>query len=453
MTEAYESADQPAKNALVSRRTLLGGLGATGLLAGIGTLAATPVLAEASPAPSGCRQLITVNTTSSSATVGQLSAWERHDDGGWWPVLGPITCHVGSLGIGAASEGSSRTPAGTFALNVAFGRQPNPGTAMSYFQTDSLDWWDENPTSPTYNEHVRRSTSPGGASEHLYYITPQYEYAVNINSNPSRTPYAGSAIFLHVTDGGPTAGCVSIAESDLVGILRWLRPDHHPYASMRVGAAWTPPRVSLAQAQRFTVAIYRAVLGRDPSTTYLDQRAQQISHGADRAYVTGELVQSDEHYERVVRSAYVAILGRQPSAANLQTRVTALSSGGAYGSQLLTLAAADEAFARAGKDYLRWVQWTLQALVGRPSSAAGAWVARARSQGLQTTVRAMIATAPFGEHQTDLIYRGMLGRGATAAEKSAHRGAMAARGLFDLPGVIAAGSEFWTRAQAGKVTL
>jgi L,D-peptidoglycan transpeptidase YkuD (ErfK/YbiS/YcfS/YnhG family) len=35
----------------------------------------------------------------------------------------------------------------------------------------------------------------------------------------------GSGIFLHVGSGGPTAGCISLRESDLIPVLRWMRPD------------------------------------------------------------------------------------------------------------------------------------------------------------------------------------------------------------------------------------
>ena len=39
---------------------------------------------------------------------------------------------------------------------------------------------------------------------------------------------AGSAFFLHVTNGEATAGCVSIPEASLVSIMRWLNPSVHP---------------------------------------------------------------------------------------------------------------------------------------------------------------------------------------------------------------------------------
>ena len=39
---------------------------------------------------------------------------------------------------------------------------------------------------------------------------------------------AGSAFFLHVAVGAPTAGCVSIPAAQLVRVLRWLAPQDHP---------------------------------------------------------------------------------------------------------------------------------------------------------------------------------------------------------------------------------
>jgi L,D-peptidoglycan transpeptidase YkuD (ErfK/YbiS/YcfS/YnhG family) len=69
----------------------------------------------------------------------------------------------------------------------------------------------------------------GDPNEHLYYETPYYNYAVVIDYN--RAPVrqgAGSAFFLHVTVGAPTQGCISIAQAQLVRILRWLDPSAHP---------------------------------------------------------------------------------------------------------------------------------------------------------------------------------------------------------------------------------
>jgi L,D-peptidoglycan transpeptidase YkuD (ErfK/YbiS/YcfS/YnhG family) len=141
--------------------------------------------------------------------------------------------HVGSKGVGRTSESMSRTPGGDFWLTGGFGRQPNPGTAMPYFATDTQDWWDSNPSSPTYNTHVRRSTSPGGNSENLYRVGAAYDHAIVIGYNPQRVPGVGSAIFLHVTNGQPTAGCVATDDGTVVKLLRWMKPAAKPFIRIR----------------------------------------------------------------------------------------------------------------------------------------------------------------------------------------------------------------------------
>jgi L,D-peptidoglycan transpeptidase YkuD (ErfK/YbiS/YcfS/YnhG family) len=80
----------------------------------------------------------------------------------------------------------------------------------------------------------------GDPNEHLYYEMPYYRYAVVIDANTANSatgvrPDGGSAYFLHVTVGAPTQGCVSIAESALVSLMRWLTPTTHP--RILIGAA------------------------------------------------------------------------------------------------------------------------------------------------------------------------------------------------------------------------
>lgn len=214
-------------------------------LVAVGVGAAPTAFADPAPAPVGSSQLITVSAPSSSSSTATVTAWQRGSDGIWRIAIGPVGGMVGGAGIGAASEGSQRTPAGTFALTQSFGRQVDPGTRMPYFKADTLDWWDENPVSPTYNLHVRRADSPGGASENLYNSGSVYDYVVNMDYNVARVPGAGSAFFLHVSNGTPTAGCVSVSRSTMVAILRWLDPAQHPYISIRVGAPWKAPTPSV----------------------------------------------------------------------------------------------------------------------------------------------------------------------------------------------------------------
>lgn len=186
------------------------------------------------PYSGAAQQLITVVASSSSSTTATVTAWSRTATG-WQAVIGPVQAKVGSDGVGAASESASRTPAGVYGLTQSFGRQANPGAHLPYFQTTTADWWDSNPGSPTYNTHVHQQSSPGGASENLYGSGAVYDYAVNINYNTALTPGAGSAIFLHVTNGSPTAGCIAVPRNTMVAILQWLNPATGPAIDIGVG--------------------------------------------------------------------------------------------------------------------------------------------------------------------------------------------------------------------------
>ena len=69
----------------------------------------------------------------------------------------------------------------------------------------------------------------GGGSEALWRATTAYRHfaVVEYNAHPA-VPGRGSAIFVHDDIGAPTNGCVSLPQSQLVRLLRWLRPAAHP---------------------------------------------------------------------------------------------------------------------------------------------------------------------------------------------------------------------------------
>ena len=123
---------------------------------------------------------------------------------------------------------------------------------MPYFTTDGYDWWNGNVNSPAYNTHVRQATNPGGASENLYGAGAVYDYAVDMGYNTARVPGAGSAMFLHVTDGAPSAGCVAIDRAALVSILRWLDPAKNPVIDIAVANAATRSPVGYLDSATLT---------------------------------------------------------------------------------------------------------------------------------------------------------------------------------------------------------
>ncbi|WP_146772096.1 L,D-transpeptidase family protein [Lentzea atacamensis] len=157
-----------------------------------------------------------------------LSTWQKSGSD-WTSVIGGVAAKVGSPGISSSyGESSSATPAGVFAITGAFGRQADPGAGVSYFRIDGSDWWVSDVNSSDYNTHQRcvRGTCAfnESTSENLASHGAVYDYALVMGVNAQRVPGAGSAFFVHVTNGAPTAGCVAIPASTLASVVRWVRP-------------------------------------------------------------------------------------------------------------------------------------------------------------------------------------------------------------------------------------
>jgi L,D-peptidoglycan transpeptidase YkuD (ErfK/YbiS/YcfS/YnhG family) len=196
--------------------------------------ACAPTLANQLVATGSATQLITVDSPSYRSTTATLRAWKLAD-GCWQPVFGPWVARVGTTGVwDHKTEGDGTTPTGLFGIGpTIYGIDPNPGVSFAYHQLVCGDWWDEDPTSADYNtfQHVPCDTAPpfGGNSEDLRSNSPAYDYlaVIDYNMNPV-IPGAGSAIFLHVDTGSPTAGCVSIPAGELTALLDWLSPTASP---------------------------------------------------------------------------------------------------------------------------------------------------------------------------------------------------------------------------------
>jgi len=192
------------------------------------------------PTPAGSTQLVTVSAAGYGTAVAALELWQR-SGGCWRRVGGPWQARLGRSGLSPHKrEGDGATPTGTYRLgDTVYGIEPDPGVAGSYHRLVCGDWWDEDVRSPAYNtfQHVRCGVRPSfaGGSEALWRISPQYRYfaAIDYNAHPV-VPGRGSAIFLHVSTGNPTAGCVSLPEARLVRLLRWLRPSAAPVVHLGI---------------------------------------------------------------------------------------------------------------------------------------------------------------------------------------------------------------------------
>ena len=201
---------------------------AVSLAVGLGP--AGPATAAQAAAAAQTTQLITVTAASYGTTYATLRVY-RLSRGKWVEVFGPWTARVGYNGVarpGAKREGDGRTPSGTYGFSFFFGVDPNPGVSFSYRHAYPYDYWDDDPASPRYNEWVNTRTQNAGAYPEPMHQVPAYDYAAVIAYNTARVPGRGSAIFLHVGTGTATAGCVSLPTSELLAVLRWLRPADNP---------------------------------------------------------------------------------------------------------------------------------------------------------------------------------------------------------------------------------
>lgn len=226
-------------------------LGVVGSLAAALTLNSAPASAETTPSAlthvGDARQVVIVSAPSWRATHGRLSAWSRTAHG-WKRVWGPVPATLGARGLVPAAQrrqGTSTTPAGTFAITSAFGRLADPGTRLPYRRLTSQDAWPYYPADPTtynvFQDAAHDWSAYGNQVEHLERKGQQYDYVAVLDYNlptgpitrgadgvrhaadPANTK-AGGGIFLHASNGRLTTGCVSIPESDMKRVLAWLRP-------------------------------------------------------------------------------------------------------------------------------------------------------------------------------------------------------------------------------------
>jgi L,D-peptidoglycan transpeptidase YkuD (ErfK/YbiS/YcfS/YnhG family) len=211
-------------------------LGAAGSAAGgtAGGSACPPALPNELASTGGAAQLVTVVVPAAGATRATLQTWTK-SGGCWSAAAGPWTAWVGQRGVNADKhEGDRTTPAGAFGIGrVMYGVGPDPGVAYAYRRIVCGDWWVEDARSPYYNRfhHVRCGTKPPFriTSGDMSRSPTAYRHFAFIRYNTDPVvPGRGSGIFLHVSTGRPTLGCVSLPPAQLVGVLRWLRPEAKP---------------------------------------------------------------------------------------------------------------------------------------------------------------------------------------------------------------------------------
>ena len=198
----------------------------------------------------GVKQLIVGTAPDWNSMHGRLQKFERDPQGNWRADAGPIPVLLGKNGLawGRGVEGTDepglhkqerdgRAPAGIFKVGKIYTYDAvlPAGSDYPYHQVSAADAWVDDPGLPDYNRFV---TIPDPDHPPAWFEKMKmrhgdfaYRWLVEIRHNADPpVANAGSAIFFHIRRGvdRPTSGCTSMAEPDLISLIRWLRADDHP---------------------------------------------------------------------------------------------------------------------------------------------------------------------------------------------------------------------------------
>ncbi|WP_430790569.1 L,D-transpeptidase family protein [Actinoplanes sp. G11-F43] len=208
------------------------------------------------------KQVIVVSGDSWSSTYATVRAYQKGSDGKWRLKFATMKARIGYGGWKWAADrvqDTGQTPAGTFRITEAFGVRADPGTTLPYRKVDKNDYWvGDNKDAKTYNmfqpSASAKRTWRKSQAERLAAYPTQYAHAAVIDFNrpagvrwdAKRGQYAtstpantrrGSAIFLHASGKGSTAGCVSVSRANMVRLLKWMKPAKKPRIVMAPSSA------------------------------------------------------------------------------------------------------------------------------------------------------------------------------------------------------------------------
>lgn len=120
-------------------------------------------------------------------------------------------------------EGDGKTPLGEFEFGIILSKHPEirNKNGIKCVQINKNMYWVDNPNSRYYNKlvNILEVDKDWNSAEHLIDYPIQYEYLIEIKTNPSNIKGKGSAIFLHCTNNLATAGCVAIEKESMKKII------------------------------------------------------------------------------------------------------------------------------------------------------------------------------------------------------------------------------------------
>ncbi|MBA2269853.1 MAG: L,D-transpeptidase family protein [Verrucomicrobiota bacterium] len=205
---------------------------------------------HAAGVPDDCTQLIVATAPDWDSNQGELRLFERTRGEKWTQQGSSIPVLFGKNGLawgtGLAGqneqgprkkERDGRAPAGVFRIGkiYTYDAALPAGANFPFHQVTTADAWVDDPTHPEYNRHVRISDPENPPvwfeKQKMRHNDFAYRWLVEIRHNSGPIVAGdGSAIFFHIRRGEtrPTAGCTTMAEADLVRLIKWLKPARRP---------------------------------------------------------------------------------------------------------------------------------------------------------------------------------------------------------------------------------
>lgn len=141
-----------------------------------------------------------------------------------------IPCAIGRSGVCTAAdkrEGDGCTPLGSWPIRTVLFRpaaaSPPAGMTLPWRWVRDEDGWSDGAGDPQYNRPVRHPHQ--FSAERLVREDGAYDVIVILGHNDAPPVQgSGSAIFLHCSEGRPTAGCVAVEKEALLALLTLLQP-------------------------------------------------------------------------------------------------------------------------------------------------------------------------------------------------------------------------------------
>lgn len=140
-----------------------------------------------------------------------------------------MDCAIGRGGPCAAAdkrEGDGCTPLGRWPIRGVLlrpGKVEAVGIRLPWRWIRLGDGWSDDPADTAYNRPVRLPR--GFSAESLIRDDDAYDIIVVLGHNDAPpVPGQGSAIFFHLSEGRPTAGCVAIERDEMLRLLPLLAP-------------------------------------------------------------------------------------------------------------------------------------------------------------------------------------------------------------------------------------